>query len=311
MHPDTRSSQGTFLPPATALVVNPEEIQSLYGQQEFRIYQDAIEKLKSNEDQLPSLPAITLEIRKALGHPDVSHRSLANLIVHDPGLTAILMKHASSSLFRTSEKPKNLPEAIARLGMSTVDNLVLAHSLKSLFIMKDPNLKQLFKQALRRQTLKACISYHLAHHIKFATPDNALVASLLSEVGTLAMLVAMQKQEVPAEQTYRNLCRHYSKHLGAVLLAKWGMDRQFSDILRLTGEWKLRVGNSLHLADIINLALFHTIHQLHPDNDLPPLQELAAWQKISPPFNGLNAKGLLLAVEENRPAIAEMARSFT
>ena len=291
-------------------IVVTSEMQAMYGQQEFRIYQDAIERLQRNEDQLPSLPTITLEIRKATSNLDISHQQLASIISKDPSLTAILMKHASSAFYRTTDKPKNLQEVIARLGIRTIDSLVLAHSIKSLFILKDPQLKNLYKQTWRRQTLKACISYHLAKNLHLPNPDNALVASLLSEVGTLAMLVALQNYDVPAEKTYLILCKHYSKYLGAVLLAKWGLDRSFTDILRQTGQWKMRFGTGLQLIDVINLGLFHTIHHLSPANDLMPIQELAAFQKLAPPFNIIGKHQGLLIVEENMRDIEKLAATF-
>ena len=294
----------------TVPIVAADEVQAMYGQQEFRIYQDAIERLQRNEDQLPSLPTITLEIRKATSDLNISHQQLAAIISKDPSLTAILMKHASSAYYRTTDKPKNLQDVIARLGMRSVDSLVLAHSIKSLFILKDPQLKNLYQQAWRRQTLKACISYHLAKNLHLPNPDNALIASLLSEVGTLALLVALQNYDVPAEKTYRTLCKHYSKHLGAVLLAKWGLDRTFTDILRQTGQWRVRFGTGLQLIDVINLALFHTVNYLNPANDLMPIQDLAAFQKLAPPFNVMGKQRGLLLVEENMRDIETLASTF-
>lgn len=288
------------------------QYQGLYGgQQEFRIYQDAIEQLKNNEEQLPSLPTITLEIRKAVKDPNISHHQLSNIIAKDPSLTAILLKHASSSFYRTVEKPKNLQDVIGRIGLSAIDNLVLSHSLKSLFVMKDPALKKLYKQAWRRQTFKACTSYHLARLLRFPNPDNALVASLLSEVGTLAMLVALQNYDVPQEKTYRVLCRNYSKHLGAVLLAKWGLDNEFRSVLRQTGQWRISLHPQLQLIDIINLSLFHTIHHLNPVNDLIPLEDLAAYKKLAFPQNALAENGLLNSIEEDIDIIEIMINSFS
>jgi len=103
-------------------VMAAHEMQAMYGQQEFRIYQDAIERLQRNEDQLPSLPTITLEIRKATSNLNISHQQLASIISKDPSLTAILMKHASSDFYRTTDKPKNLQQVIARLGMRSIDS---------------------------------------------------------------------------------------------------------------------------------------------------------------------------------------------
>jgi len=294
-------------PPAIA---KGEEYGDLYGRQEFRIYQDAIQQLSQDEDQLPSLPAITLQVRKALSNPNMTHLQLANILAKDPSLTAILLKHASSSFYRTVEKPKNLQDVISRIGLTAIDSLVLAHSLKSLFVMKDPNLKKLYKKAWQRQVLKACISFFLAKQLKFPNPDNAMAASLLSEVGTLAMLVALQRYDAPTEETYQVLCRNYSKHLGAVLLAKWGLDQEFSVVLRKTGQWQDSPSPDLQLVDIVNLALFHALHHLSPSNDLGDLTELAAYKKLAVPHRILTEEGLLLLVEENFEIIKDIASTF-
>lgn len=295
----------------TSALVQPsvEEINSLYGKKEFHIYQDAIEKMQSNEDQLPSLPVITLEIRKATASPNVNIVQLSALIAKDPSLTAILMKHASSVFYRSTDKPKNLQDVINRLGMRTIENLTLAHSIKSLFVLRDHHLKTLYKQAWQRQTLKACMSYQLAKAINFPAAEDAMVASLLSEVGTLTLLVALQNHDVPAEQTYKILCKHYSKHLGAILLAKWGVAPIFMDVLRKTGAWTVDLHSPMQLVDVINLGLFHTIHHLNPNNDLMPIQDLAAFKKLASQHNLLLGKKLLI-IEDNMQKIEAMKKSF-
>jgi HD-like signal output (HDOD) protein len=193
--------------------------------------------------------------------------------------------------------------------MRTVENLTLAHSIKSLFVLRDHQLKALYKKAWQRQTLKACMSYHLAKSLRFPGAEDAMVASLLSEVGTLTLLVALQNHDVPAEQTYRVLCKHYSKHLGAILLAKWGVAPIFMDVLRKTGAWTLNTGSSMQLADIINLGLFHTIHHLNPSNDLMPIQDLAAFKKLAPQHAMLKDNKLFI-IEDNLLQIEAMTKSF-
>lgn len=281
----------------------------LYRIKEFHIYQEAIERMQTHEDQLPSLPTITLEIRNATANPNINTDKLSTLIAKDPSLTVILMKHASSVYYRSTDKPKNLRDVINRLGMRTVENLTLAHSIRSLFVLRDHHLKDLYKQAWQRQTLKACMSYHIAKSIRFTAAEDAMIASLLSEVGTLTLLVALQNHDVPAESTYKILCKHYSKHLGAILLAKWGVSPIFTDVLRKTGAWTQDTGASLQLVDTINLGLFHTIQRLQPQNDLIPLQELTAYKKLLPHYQQLKHNQLAL-VQDHLPQIQTMAKAF-
>lgn len=304
------SKEPNGMSPTPSLQPHTQEIQSIYGNKEFRIYQDAIEKIQNNEDQLPSLPTITLEIRNATSNPNITLDQLTQLIAKDPSLTVIIMKHASSTLYRSAEKPKNLHEAINRLGMRSIENIVLSHSIKSLFVLRDHHLKSLYKQAWRRQTLKACMSIYLAKAVHYPRPEDALVASLLSEVGTLSLLVALQGLNVPPETTYTILCRHYSKHLGAILLAKWGVSPVFIDVLRNTGQWSLQTSANLELVDVVNLSLFHCIHHLNPKNDLLPIQELAAFKKLKPQHTYLNSEKRLHLIDDHMDDIEQLVQSF-
>ena len=47
---------------------------------DYGIYRRAISQLMQGEEQLPSLPTITLDIRRALGDPNLSSNALVRLI---------------------------------------------------------------------------------------------------------------------------------------------------------------------------------------------------------------------------------------
>ena len=65
---------------------------------DYAIYRQVVTQLMSGEEQLPSLPAITLEIRRALSDPEVTLAQLNRLISRDPALSAILMKYGAPAL---------------------------------------------------------------------------------------------------------------------------------------------------------------------------------------------------------------------
>ncbi|PTT72821.1 hydrolase, partial [Pseudomonas sp. HMWF010] len=85
---------------------------------DYSIYRRAVSQLMLGEEQLPSLPTITLDIRRALSNPKLTINQLAALIGRDPALSALLMKHASSALFRQAIAPKNLRDVITLLGLA-------------------------------------------------------------------------------------------------------------------------------------------------------------------------------------------------
>lgn len=278
---------------------------------DYSIYRRVVSQLMQGEEQLPSLPTITLDIRRALGDSNISLNALVRLISRDPALSAMLMKHASSALYRHSLTPKTLREVISMLGMAEVDRITMVHSIKSLFIMHSPWHKRLFVDAWERLVIKASTSAMLARLLGHVTAEHALLASLLSEVGTLAVLSAFRNESVtPSSELYYKLCREYSKSLGIIVLKKWSVHNEYIEIIRDTGNWQRSPGHSLQLLDLVNLALYHAIKERTPDADLPPLQELAAYQKLMPPQDFIGENGELSLVISHRTDILAIAQTL-
>ena len=278
---------------------------------DYSIYRRVVSQLMQGEEQLPSLPSITLDIRRALSDTQTSIGSLVHLISRDPGLAALLMKHACSALYRQSHQPQSLHEVIQLLGMREVDRITMAHSIKSLFTLHSPAHKQLFVEAWGRLVIKASTCAMLARLLSRITPEHALLASLLSEVGTLAVLSAFKDEAViPSSELYYKLCREYSKPLSVIVLKKWAVDSEYIEVIRETGHWHFSRNQRLDLLDLVNLALYHALKERHVDSPLPPLQELAAYQKILPPQDFIGENGELSLVISHRGDIQAIAESL-
>lgn len=278
---------------------------------DYEVYRAVIQRVLNNDEHLPSLPATTLKIRQALSNENTTIDDLAQLISKDPALSALLMKTAASPLYRTVQQPKSIRDVIALLGMPAIDNLAMVHSVKSVFMLRSPTLKKFFKHTWRRLAIKASFASLLAQKIGFRPADQPMIAALLTEVGSLAVLSALQEQDHnPNAQTYFALCASYSKSLGSILLTKWNIDPLYIDVIKRAGQWDATTGTELHLIDIVNLSLYNTI--LHTPNakPLPPINQLAAYQKLKAPYNILKKPGLLNLVADNKEELGLMVKSF-
>lgn len=255
----------------------------------YSIYRTVIEQVMEGKEQLPSLPSLTLKIRQAISNPNTTHGKLAQLIEQDPALCAMLMKYASSPLYRTQQAPASLENVIAILGLSTVNNVSMLHSVKSLFVMTKPALTTLYKLAWKRLITKAAFSTILADVLKCRPTDQVMITSLLTEIGTLAVLSALKNlEEVPDKQSYFELCRQYSKSLGVILLKKWSLGDEYVETLRHLGEWEYTPNEKINPLDIINLGLFQALIELSPETNLPDIKTLAAFKKLPPALNFLD-----------------------
>lgn len=278
---------------------------------DYSIYRRLVSQLMQGEEQLPSLPTITMDIRRALRDPTTSIAALARLISHDPALSALLIKHASSALHRQITAPKTLLEVINRLGMAEVDRITMVHSIKSLFTLHSAGHKQLFIQAWQRVASTASTCAMLARLLGQATAEHALLAGLLSEIGTLVVLSALRSEHVaPSKELYAKLCNEYSKSLGIIVLKKWSVDNDYIEIIRHTGNWQFSPGQRLQLLDLVNLARYHAIKEGDPNNDLPPLHTLAAYPKLLAPQDLIDENGCLSLLSSHRADIATLTQTL-
>ncbi|MCY1403747.1 HDOD domain protein [compost metagenome] len=278
------------------------------AESDYSIYRRVVTQLMNGEEQLPSLPMITLDIRRALADPNVTVARLKQVISKDPALSALLMKHASSIMFRSTQPPKTLEDVIRLLGLQEVDRITLVHSLKSLFTLHSAAHKQLFIGVWGRLTRQASISAVLARPLGFPSADHALLASLLSDVGELAVLSAFKDaSQVPTPDVYARLCREYGKSLGVIVLKKWAVDEGYIDVVRGAGQWDAGSGSRVGLIDLVNLGLYHALRDEGRFAQLPPIADLAAYRKLAPPQDALDAGGALALVSAQQDAIQRMA----
>jgi HD-like signal output (HDOD) protein len=278
---------------------------------DYTIYRQVVSQLLNGEEKLPSLPTITMDIRRALEQPNISLAKISQLIAKDPSLSAILVKYASSALFHVERPPQTLLDVVRILGMNQLERVTMVHSVNSLFAVHSPQHKRLFVEAWNRIALKASIGTHLAKTLHKINPDRALLGCLLSEIGTLAILSAFKKHDqIPSLEIYIDLCREYAKSLGVVMLKRWRVDEEYIDLIRKTGNWADGADQPFGLNDIVNLALYHSVKMKKKNPELPPISTLSAYQKLTTPHNLLSDNGSLLVVVNQVQEIKDIARTL-
>lgn len=295
------------------LRVHWERAEKLIGRvKEYHVYKQVIQQVMGEQEQLPSLPAITWEIRNTLVKPNVTCEQLAKLIHKDPSLSALLMKCAASPLYRQMNKVGSLEDVITVLGFDTVDHIVMSHSIKSLFIMRTPILKKLFHKIWQRVLLKAGLSRFLAVKLGYQPADKVLIAALLSQVGALAVLSAFKDiSDVPDERIYHKLCQDYSRSLGTILLKKWQLDSVYIEVLHRIGDWYAPTLEGIQLLDLLNLGLYCSVQLIEPENDLPEIHKLFSYKKLPASFSLVDgSQRQLLLVKKNLNEITEHSLSL-
>lgn len=275
---------------------------------DYSVYREVVTQLMAGDERLPSLPIITHEVRATLEKPNASFVSLSKVIAKDPSLSALLLKYISSTALYQGAQPQNLLDVIRLLGFAQVQRITMVHTVKSLFAIHSPQHKRLFVDAWNRVAFKASVSTFVAKETRAVPADHALLGSLLSEIGTLAVLSAFKKgQLVPDKETFVSLCREYSKSLGVIMLKKWNVDEEYIKVIRGAGEWFVTDNKPFNLTDVINLGLYYSLKLRRAAKDLPPIITLSAYEKLAEPSNLLTPTGDLEMIVNHTAEIRSLA----
>ncbi|MFT5354934.1 MAG: putative nucleotidyltransferase with HDIG domain [Polyangiales bacterium] len=131
-------------------------------------------------------PAVAAKAMELSQDPDVTIAVLAECIESDPIMAARLLKLANSALYRPSRPYASIEQAVARLGLDSVVELVVG--IATMQLMADPSG---FGESIRKHSAGvAAISRVLATEMRFAGVGRTFLASLLHDIGKLLIFQA-------------------------------------------------------------------------------------------------------------------------
>lgn len=278
----------------------------------YALYKSAVARVLNDSEQLPFLSGITQDIRHALVRSNSCAHSLSKVIERDTELSHLLLRYASSVMMHNHMPPQSVFDVVRILGMTQVERVTMLHAVKALFSGSTQAYTRIFAAAWDRLITKASICALIAKKVGRVAPDYALLGSLLSEVGTLAVLSVFKSGDlpVPDRDTYVALCREFSKSLGIALLQKWEMDEEYIQLVRQVGNWQAAEHDPFGLIDVINLGLYHSLKARMTANRLPPISHLAAYQKLTEKHNAIADTNELEIVIIHRDDIRAIADSL-
>lgn len=280
------------------------------------LYQEVLDGVLNDELRLPSLPDVTMKVREAVAAESTTCDTLTEIIAKDPGLTAYLVRAASSPVYRRAVPPTTLTEVVGLLGFAATNSLVMLHSIRSLVSFDHPVAIGLFNHTWERLVVKTSIASFLARHLKFHPIDRVQMAMLLTEVGSLSVLSAMlecvkgEDLKATDAEVYFQMCRKYSKSIGCEVLKKWKIDETIITLLSDCGQWEKSWDDDINLLDIANLSLYNTVLFTNKEPNLPELTSLAAYQKLPEELQALSEDNWMSVISENKEEIESIIASF-
>lgn len=146
---------------------------------------------------LPSLPAVAMEILDLTDDPNVPIKKIAGVVQQDQALAGKVLKTVNSSFYGLSKRCASIDRAMAYLGMNTVKSLVLGFSLVDATKVAEGTGFDLMGH-WRRAIIGATASRIIAEQTRTCDPDEAFTAGLFQDIGVLACFAALGERYIAA-----------------------------------------------------------------------------------------------------------------
>jgi HD-like signal output (HDOD) protein len=201
------------------------------------------EEILQKASAIPQMPMPVQKVLAYIGNPESDLRQLAKIIEYDPGLTVNVLRMANSSLFCGGGKVTTVKDALTRLGLHRIYQLVIASGVAPLtrFAIKGYGLKP--GELLEHSVAVATASESLARELDLLAPPHTFTAGLLVDIGKIVLgsflevdadpiLALAHERHVSFEQAEEMVLGINHAELGAILLTRWSIPGPIVNIVR-------------------------------------------------------------------------------
>lgn len=239
------------------------------------------ERFLKDSGTLPEMPDASLRLRQLLIKDKASAEAVSALLAQHAALRDMLMQFAALPLLGHIRPASQLPDVVKQLDSKRLANLVLGFELRQLFVGEEPSLCKVFTKRWNLSLQRAAYSAALAQHLPHLEGEDALLAGLLQDVGSLPLLTELHHwpQVSRLECDVQRLCEQLSAELGVLLLGAWKLPTTLIDCARLRRDWCRQHKGPVDLADVVQVAS----QLLEEPRDDGRLARLPAYQRMELP----------------------------
>lgn len=237
---------------------------------------------RENKLSLPSLPNVALRLKEAIGK-DLGVNEIVKIIGIDASIVAKLIQLANSALYSPISPITNCHTAVTRLGLDQTRKLVMGISLKQLFRCQNPQLMAKMQTLWKNSLYISSLSFILAQEDGTVNPEDALLAGLVCNIGTIPILHFAEQypDEYPNLDVLDSAIPFLNPSVGSLVLHTLGFAPELARIPKRSEDWFYESENDqLNLVDIVILAKLHSYFGTNRAKEIPYLNSIPAYTKL-------------------------------
>ena len=239
--------------------------------------------------ELPSLPAVVLELIQSLGDSNASAEQLAAKISHDQAIAAKTLRLANSSFYGLPRQVTSIAEATAILGLRTLRSVATAAGLAEGFAHS--RCQGFDFDAFWRHSIGTALTARAVAQRTRQDEDAAFTLGLLHDIGRLVLISAYPDEytRAIAYRTEHDCLMHVAERhqfgvdhaeVGGVMAEHWRFAPAI--VSAIACHHRPAPDSTRGMTDLVHVAenIAHGLDLSHLQDDMVPLLALDAWSRV-------------------------------
>lgn len=187
-----------------------------------------LEQMIMAATDLPTIPVVAVKVLQLIESGEASAEELAKLVSSDPSVAARVLKISNSSFYGCQRQIQTLPHAIMMLGFNTLRSLVVAASVKQVYIPYGLTEKMLWEHSFGAGIAARII----ANSTGLVNEEEAFLGGLFHDIGKTIMnhldsqqfQAIMQKSyndDISFVEAEQQFCTYTHADVGGMVIKKW------------------------------------------------------------------------------------------
>jgi len=204
---------------------------------------DLKQKIEGAINLLPPIPAVMMELLKAIDDENSDINSLSKIITKDPSMSMNVLKVANSAFYRLPYKVSAIDNAVRMLGMKEISMICIACGAYR--ALKPPRNVQTFDENKfwKHSVATAVIAKRLCNKVNIKDQGVVYLSGLLHDVGKIILdrfvheiyeivIQATRDECISMIEAEKKFIGESHDAIGGWIMEKWKLPEMFIDVAR-------------------------------------------------------------------------------